>query len=238
MGVFPSDHHIGDTAAFQQTLAQAIRLTEQTHGLITLGITPTHPAIGYGYIEQGKPAGEGYAVSRFVEKPDETTAQHYLDAGSYCWNSGMFLWHTESILGELRRYVPDLLTPLEQAHQDSCIDTVFPMLTNISIDYAVLERTERAYVLPAEFGWDDLGDWLALERHLDKCLLEEHVGVDSGGNIVYTETEDDVIVTLGVKDMVIVKRGNTVFIADKHRSQDIKKVLGHERIVKSKPTAD
>ncbi len=237
MGLFPSDHRVGDVAAFHDTLRQAVTLTETTDGIVTLGIKPDRPATGYGYIEQGEPTTGGYKVARFVEKPDLASAQTYLETGRYSWNGGIFLWRVQSILDELCRYAPGLLNPLAEAHSAGRVHEVFPGLQKISIDYAVMERTQKAYMVPADFGWDDVGDWQALERLLHKdhsdtnTVVGQHIGLETSGNIIYTESEEDIVATLGVEDLVIVKRHNAVLLMRKDRVQDLKQLLADERLL-------
>jgi mannose-1-phosphate guanylyltransferase len=235
-GFFSSDHRIGDNHAFQETVRQAIALADSSQGLVTIGITPTRPATGYGYIQAGQPAGAGFAVQQFVEKPNLPRAESYLAAGNYYWNAGIFVWHSGVILSELDTHSPDLMRPLRQACCDGAVASVFPTLNKISIDYAVMEKTDKAFVVPGNFDWDDIGDWVALERLLNhseagaNTVVGTHVGLEASGNIVYTENPDDVVVTLGVENLVIVKRGNTIFLANKNSIQDIKKLLEDERL--------
>lgn len=235
-GFFSSDHRIGDNHTFQETVIQAITLADRSQGLITIGITPTRPATGYGYIQAGQPAGAGFSVQQFVEKPNLPKAESYLAAGNYYWNAGIFVWHSGVILSELDTHAPDLMRPLRQACRDGAVASVFPTLKKISIDYAVMEKTDKAYVIPGNFDWDDIGDWVALERLLNhseagaNTVVGTHVGLEASGNIIYTENPDDVVVTLGVENLVIVKRGNTIFLANKNSIQDIKKLLEDERL--------
>ena len=235
VGVFPSDHRVGDVPAFLEALQRGYSLADSTDGLVTLGIKPDRPATGYGYIERGNPVGEGFEVAHFVEKPPLEQAERYLVSGLHSWNGGIFLWRAETILNELALYAPNLYYPLETAHQAGTVPTVFPTLAKISIDYAVMEKTEMAYVVPAEFDWDDLGDWRSLERLLNRdkndlnTVVGQHVGLEATDNIIYSD-DGDMIVTLGVKDLVIVKRENTVLLVHKGRVQDIKKLLGDERL--------
>lgn len=234
-GFFSSDHRVGDEAAFQKALRAAIDLTHMADGLTTIGIKPTHPATGYGYIQAGEAAFGGYRVARFVEKPDKVRAQAYCDAGDYSWNGGIFVWHAQTILSELECHAPELLRPLRRAFGEGRVDEVFPHLKKVSIDYAVLERTDKAYVVPGDFDWDDIGDWVALERLLEgdgvNTVVGKHIGLEASGNIIYTEDAEDVVVTLGVNDLVVVKRGNTVLLLDKARVQDLKKLLADERLL-------
>jgi mannose-1-phosphate guanylyltransferase len=237
MGLFPSDHRVGNALAFQETLYRAIDLARTSEGLVTLGIEPAYPATGYGYIERGEQVAEGYKVARFVEKPNKARAEAYLKTGRYSWNGGIFLWRVETILGELERFAPELFHPLEGAIREGRVAEVFPALKKVSIDYAVLEKTDKAYVIPADFDWDDVGDWVALERLLNQgrseanTIVGKHVGLETSGNIVYTKDEEDMVVTLGVENLVIVKHGNTVLLVRKDRVQDIKKLLENEELL-------
>jgi mannose-1-phosphate guanylyltransferase len=195
LGFFASDHRIGDEPAFQAAVRSAIRLAEAEDGLVTLGITPTRPATGYGYIERGDPVPPGFRVRRFVEKPNATKAEAYLRAGAFVWNAGIFVWRSDVILRELDALAPDLMTPLRQAIDERRLAEAFPTLPATSVDYAVMERTERAFVVPVDCGWDDIGDWVALERLLQgdgladgaNTVVGKHVAFEASGNIVYTE---------------------------------------------------
>lgn len=240
MGLFASDHRVGKPEAFQALLGRAIALAQETLGIVTLGIKPSFAATGYGYIERGKALHlpefhDAYRVARFVEKPNLAKAEEYLATGHYDWNAGIFLWHVETILGELAQYSPALLQLLRQAMQAGTVADVFPTLQKISIDYAVMEKTSKAYVLQADVDWDDIGDWVALERLLEadqsiNTVVGKHIGLETSNNIIYTTDENDTVVTLGVHDLVVVKRGNTVFLVAKDRVQDIKKLLGDDRL--------
>ncbi len=243
IGIFSSDHRIGKPDAFRATVAQAINLADKTRGLITIGIEPDRPATGYGYIQAGGEVGDGFHVLKFAEKPNLEKAKSYIEEGHFSWNAGIFVWHTEAILSELDEYAPYLTQPLRDAMQvkenkQEAIERVFPSLKKISIDFAVMEHTQKAYVVPGDFDWDDIGDWVALERLLSQdksedatnTVIGQHVGLETDGNIIYTENTDDVIVTLGVKDLVVVKRGNTILLMHKDKVQDIKKLLEDDRI--------
>jgi mannose-1-phosphate guanylyltransferase len=236
MGLFTADHRVGDVVSFQEAVRRAISVTEKTRGLTTLGVKPTFPATGYGYIQAGAPIGSGFKVNRFVEKPDARTAEAYLQNGGYYWNNGIFVWHTSTILEEFAKHAPNILTPLEAAHAGGMVADVFPKIEKISIDYAVLEKTDKAYMVVADYDWDDLGDWLAVERHLGKdeanTVVGAHVGLDSQGNVIYCDDEHATIVTIGVENMIIVKRGDTVLVTRKDRAQDIKSVLQRPELAK------
>ncbi len=238
IGFFSADHRIGDPAAFATAVASACWLAQEARGLITLGITPSHPATGYGYIELGGRHGPGFEVARFVEKPTLAHAQRYLDAGTFVWNAGIFVWRSDVILDELDVHVPEVMVPLRRAVRERTVQDVFPTLPKTSIDYALMERTERAYVIPVECDWDDIGDWVALDRLLRRgvgrdatnTVVGKHVGFEAEGNIIYTDQADDVIVTVGVNDLIVVKRGNIVLLVARDRVSDIKAVLDDERL--------
>ncbi|MEA5580389.1 mannose-1-phosphate guanylyltransferase [Nodularia harveyana UHCC-0300] len=230
IGFFPSDHWIADQEAFLRTLDAATQLAASTEAIVTLGIKPTFPSTGYGYIEQGENIGRfndlpAYHVNRFTEKPNRETAETFLSTGRFSWNSGMFVFRAGVILKELYAHAPEIIEPLEQQGPD-----IYPQLLKQSIDYALMEKTNLAYVLPVEFGWDDLGDWNALERLLKKSdnpnvELATHVGLDTQGAIVYATDSEDVIVTIGLEDVVIVRDRNVTLVINKDRSQEIKQIL-------------
>jgi len=229
LGVFPSDHRVGDVARFQVAIRDAVDLARRTGGIVTLGVQPDRPATAYGYIQRGEPVLNGFRVARFVEKPDVDRARAYLAAGTYAWNAGIFVSRVEALLGELDRHAPDIVRPLDDAVAEGRVAETFPTLRRVSIDVAVLEATDNAYVLPADFAWDDIGDWQALERLLSRTdgdtAVGRHIGLGGGGNIVYSDDDDGVIVTVGIEDVVVVHRRNTVLVVPKDRVQDIKRLF-------------
>ncbi len=225
MGLFPADHYVEDAPAFHQTLGVAAAFARREDAIVTLGITPSYPATGFGYIEQGPEVADGvYRVSRFVEKPDRDTAERYLALGKFFWNAGVFISRPSVLLVELDLRAPEVLAPLREHGL-----AAYPTLPKTSFDYAVMERTDKAYVVPARFGWDDLGDWTALERLLREggknVELARHVGLDTEGAIIYATSKDEIIVTLGVRDVVIVRDGEVTLVVAKDRVQEIKRLL-------------
>jgi mannose-1-phosphate guanylyltransferase len=229
IGFFPADHWIGDEEAFQKTLKTAGQVASEEEAIVTLGITPNQPATGYGYIEQGESKGsfEGlpvYRVSRFTEKPDRDTAESFIKTGRFSWNSGMFIFRAGVVLAELQIYAPSIIKPLSEKGKEA-----YSGLEKKSIDYALMEKTQLAYVLPANFGWDDLGDWNAIERLLkgnsENVALAKHVGLDTKGAILYASDENEAIVTIGLEDIVVVRDRNVTLIVHKDRTQEIKQVL-------------
>ncbi|MEN9208221.1 MAG: sugar phosphate nucleotidyltransferase [Gloeomargarita sp. GMQP_bins_120] len=223
VGIFPADHWIPDTQAFQHTLAQAIAVATQTQSIVTLGITPTHPATGYGYIQRGEPVAEGaYRVVRFTEKPDVAQAVQFLATGEYHWNGGMFIFPAGVMWQELEQHTPQIAVPL----QDQGL-AAYPTLPKISIDYAVMEHTQRAVVVPVTFAWDDLGDWRSLERLPQRPLPVQHVDWQSQGVQVYSTDPQELVATLGLQDVVIVRHGSVTLVVAADRTQEIKKLLTH-----------
>ena len=229
VGFFPADHWIGDVAAYHETLKAAVQQAIAKPSIVTLGITPDQPATGYGYIEQGSKQGSYdrlpvYRVTRFTEKPDRTTAQSFIDTGKFSWNSGMFIFQAGVVLQELAKYSPKLLNALLEKGRDA-----YAELEKESIDYALMEKTQLAYVLPADFGWDDLGDWNGVERllkgDLDNVELGNHVSKNTKDSVIYAGDRDEVIVTIGLKDVVIVRDGKVTLVVDKNSTQDIKGVV-------------
>ncbi|WP_338730036.1 mannose-1-phosphate guanylyltransferase [Haladaptatus sp. DJG-WS-42] len=212
----PSDHHI--TGDFAETANTAARVAAETGSLVTIGIKPTRPATGYGYIEPGAAHGDYFDVASFHEKPDAETATKYVEDG-FLWNAGMFAWTPEALL---REAADTPLAPLVDNPHD--FDAVEP----VSIDYAVLERTTRATVVPATFEWDDLGAWDALGRILDS---------DEDGNAVFgdvsvVDTTDSVVVTddahvsvVGVSDLVVVSFDNRVLVVPKAKAQAVRALV-------------
>jgi mannose-1-phosphate guanylyltransferase len=237
VGFFPADHWIADQKMFEETLAAAQEVAIQQDAIVTLGIKPTHAAIGYGYIEQGDQIGvyhesyPAFRVDRFTEKPDLETAQTFVDSGRFSWNGGMFVFRASVALKEFRVHAPEILEPLEAEGV-----AAYPTIPKKSIDYALMEKTEQACVLPVSFGWDDLGDWGAIERLLKtdnpNVELAQHVGLDTQGALFYATNQDDLIVTIGLEDTVIVRDGKVTLIVKKDRTQEIKNVL---KAIQSRP---
>ena len=229
VGFFPADHWIGDCKAYENTLKAAVEQAETKPSIVTLGIEPNQPSTGYGYIEQAEEQGNFnglpvYKVSRFTEKPDTETAQKFIDTGKYSWNSGMFIFQAGVLLDELVTHAPEILNPLQEKGK-----AAYAELEKLSIDYALMEKTKLACVLPANFGWDDLGDWNGVERLLkqdrDNVELATHICHDTKDAVLYSSDEDEVIVTIGLEDVVIVRDGKVTLVVNKNRTQDIKKVV-------------
>lgn len=236
--VLAADHHIQNVATFQAAVLHAVALAEAGK-LVTFGIVPTRAETGYGYIEQGQPLPQGgMAVSRFVEKPDATTAQTYIDSGRYLWNSGMFLFGAQTYLDELAHHAPDILqacqTALAAGSQDQDFTRVgqaeFAACRDVSIDYAVMERTDHAAVVPLDAGWTDVGSWASLWAVSE----QDAEGNVMRGDVISHDTErtmvqagSRLVATLGVSDLVIVDTPDAMLVAHQSRVQDIKKIVDH-----------
>lgn len=240
MIVLPSDQFIGDVEQFRRSLAAACEAAREG-ALVTLGIQPTRPETGYGYIEVGVETGEFddqacRAVERFVEKPDAETALKYLTSGRYVWNSGIFIFTARVILNEIRKYLPRLSEALERIDQaldgpesDDVLEREYRALESVSIDYGVMEKTEAPVrVFRTDFGWSDVGSWQALHElrgtEADgngNLLLGDVLTLDAKSNLVLSQT-DRVTALLGVEGLVVVDTADALLIADRSRSQDVK----------------
>jgi mannose-1-phosphate guanylyltransferase/mannose-6-phosphate isomerase len=237
MLVLPADHLIDDEAAFREAVGQAVGLAD-AGWLVTFGIRPDYAETGYGYILRGDPLnGAGFVVRRFVEKPDRATADGYLADGGYSWNSGMFLFRASRYLAELERHAPDIAHASREAYERARADLDFTRVDadafaaspSDSIDYAVMEKTDRAAVVPVSCGWSDIGSWSALwsvaERDANDNRLDgDVIAVDSHGNLVRA-AERRLIATLGVDDLVIVDTPDATLVARKDRVQDVKTLV-------------
>lgn len=234
--VLAADHLIRDVARFHESIGHAQMLAEQNQ-LVTFGIVPTHAETGYGYIQRGEGLDDfGFRVKRFVEKPDIDTAEDYLASGGYYWNSGMFLFSAQSYLDELERFQPAMVEACRAALAGASQDLDFTRLDaeafkacpSDSIDYAVMERTEQAAVVPLEAGWSDIGSWSALwdvkEHDAQGNACHGDVMLhDSHGLMVHADHR--LVATVGVEDLVVVETKDAVLVAHKDRVQEVKKIV-------------
>lgn len=243
MLVLPSDHLIKFNAMFIDILKQAIKVAEGNKNLVTIGITPTYPETGYGYINFSNSDTEyqgAYEVVRFVEKPDVERAKQYVNSGEYLWNSGMFVWKASSILANIEKYLPDMYNGLVKISDsygtesfDETLESVFPQLKSESIDFGVMERADDIYTIPGNFGWDDVGSWLALER----INPTNEYGNMVKGDVVSINTKNSTIIggkkliaTIGLEDVIVVDTDDAILICAKDSSQDVKKVIENLKI--------
>lgn len=230
VGFFPADHRVANDERFERCLLRAADAASRHGSLVILGIEPTYPATGYGYVKRGEAVpGRGvYTVAHFAEKPDLTTAQAYLEDGQYYWNSGMLIARLESIVQEYRTHQGELLAALGAARDRASTRAAYASTEKISFDYAISEKSRRLQVVPGDFEWDDLGDWNALERlfkNENTPRLGQHVGLDTEGVLLYSTNGNDLIVTIGLEDVAIVSDKEVTLVVHKERTQDIKKIV-------------
>jgi mannose-1-phosphate guanylyltransferase len=235
MLVLPSDHLISYEKIYISTLRKAVAVAEEGKNLVTIGITPTYPETGYGYICFGDEAGNAFEVERFVEKPDLATAKSYLASGNYLWNSGMFVWKVSSIMADLKEFMPAIYEGAvrigESFGTDSFKDTLVKEFTAFepeSIDFGVMEKADNIYTIPGGFGWDDVGSWLAIERinqtdDFKNFFDGDVVAVDSKRTTVCGGKR--LVAAVGTRDIVIVDTDDVLLVCSKNNTQDIKKVI-------------
>lgn len=235
--VLAADHFIQQVDAFHSSIRAALPLADAGR-LVTFGIFPTHPEVGYGYIKKGAPVSEtnGYAVSRFVEKPNLKTATDYLESGDYFWNSGMFMLRASRYLDELMKFRPDIYEACERASASAERDMdfiridkdIFSSCPDDSIDYAVMEKTADAVMVTMAAGWSDIGSWAALwefsQKNQNNNLLKgDVVDIETNNCVVYADSR--LVTTLGIENLVIVETKDAVLIAHKEKVQDVKKIV-------------
>ena len=238
MIVAPSDHWIEDEDAFSNNVQTAFDYCESNDALMTLGITPTFPNTGYGYIEYNKSSEEDIKpVNQFREKPDYETAKSFLAQGNFLWNAGIFMWSVKSVVAAFQRNQPELYQLFESGYnvyntefEDDFIRDNYPKAENISVDYALMEKSSNVYVIPATFDWNDLGTWGSLYDKLDKDTNDNAVvnarvlAEDASGNMIRSR-KDKIVVVDGLKDYIIVDKDEVLLIFPKAKEQDIKVVL-------------
>ena len=243
MAVLPSDHYIRNRDLFYLLLRVAVDVAEEEY-LVTLGITPTYPATVYGYIQRGEPLPEkfaypAYRVLSFKEKPDETSARQMLASHDHSWNSGMFLWRTDTILREIARQMPDLYSALTQIgaawgsdEQDSLLTGLWPALRNETVDYGVMEHAEKVAVLPAGgLEWSDIGNWNSLfdvllpDKNGNIVFSGRHIPLETSSSLVYGNNDNRLIVTIGVENLIIVDTGDVLLVCRKDQAAKVRQVV-------------
>jgi mannose-1-phosphate guanylyltransferase len=246
IGMFPSDHVIGDEKSYRQILQEGIKIAAAGENIVVLGIRPTRPETGYGYIEVDSAAGGARRVRRFAEKPPAERAARFVDAGNYFWNSGMFIWSARTLTNALREHLPKTAALVEQIAKTfgtrkfaATFRRLYPKCENISIDYAVLEprsskgrQNSNIFCLLADFGWNDLGSWTALHEHhtakkqpSDGNLIasEGFFSLNAAGNYVHSPKK--FVATVGVNDLVIVETDDALLITTREHAQDVGKIV-------------
>ena len=241
MLVMPADHVISPDAVFQQAAEAAQRLLETNPNTFMLfGVRPHYPATGFGYIHRGAAisdsAVDAFRVQAFKEKPDQSTAQEYLDSGEYYWNCGIFVWRAQAILDALQQFEPEIHALLLEIaasiggeREAATLKELFPRMTSISVDYAVLERAEQVAVVEAPFDWDDVGSWYALPRLLGSdargnTVDGTHIGIDTK-NCIIRGDENHLIATLGMEDCIVVHTPDATLVARKDDENAIKELI-------------
>jgi mannose-1-phosphate guanylyltransferase len=236
-----ADYRIGKPERFRNIISEGAKFAAEGGRIVTLGLRPSRPDTGYGYIERGekavveKNAVSIYPVRSFREKPDEETAKEYCATGRFYWNSGMSLWTAATVRKNIEAHAPGIASGLEGIEEsiaeqqlESALERVYPELPKVSIDYAVMEKAENVYVTPADIEWDDVGSWLALERHRGKdaagnVVTVPHIAIDTKDCVI--TGEGGLVATLGVENLLIVRAGDVVLVADKSRDQEIKRLV-------------
>ena len=245
MIILPSDHLIKFNEIFIDTLKTALDVVEKGDNLATIGITPNYPETGYGYInftkgESFKDSTNIYEVLRFVEKPNLEKAKEYLTSGQYLWNSGMFVWKASTILKNFKEYLPEIYEGLQKIGKsintgkyEEVLKKEFLNLPSESIDYGIMEKAKSIYVIPGNFGWDDVGSWLSLER-INKTNQDGNVIT---GNVISIKTKntiiqgsDKLIATIGLEDIVVVDTDDVTLICHKNNTQEVKEVINNLKI--------
>lgn len=236
--VAPSDHFIQYEAIFVEKIRAALAYTESHEALVTLGISPTRPDTGYGYIQYGAESEKGiYKVEKFREKPNLSTAVEYLKEGNYLWNAGIFIWKAKSIIQALKQHAGSIHALFESGNtyynrpeERGFIDEQYPKAPNISIDYAIMEQADNIYTIPADFGWSDLGTWASLHESAAKdaagnVISAPQINVKDTQNSIIQINENKLAVIRGLDNFIVVDDGNALLIYPKDQEQEIKDVV-------------
>jgi mannose-1-phosphate guanylyltransferase len=246
MAVLPADHYIADGPPYQRILRAAMTLASRPGNLVVLGIPPTRPDTGFGYIERGRstkrPRGtRAYTVRRFTEKPDAAMARKYVASGKYFWNAGMFFWRVSTFFECLRRFLPQTWSSLGELQQfigtsrySRALAEIYPRLENISVDYAIMEpasrgkQPQRVFMLPAKVGWSDIGSWAAVYELLARKKTEnvfegEPFTLDAEGN--FLSSPKKFVAAIGIRDLIVVETDDALLLCRRERAQDVGKVV-------------
>ena len=236
MVITPSDAYIKNVTEFQNVLKKAVNAAEKNDTLVTIGIKPHFPATGYGYIRYDKSGTEiEKKVREFKEKPDTDTAKRFFESGEYLWNSGIFVWKISTILNKFRELLPELNNQLMQIYESMGserekqeIERIYPEMQSISIDYGIMEKTDHVVVIPAEFGWSDVGSWDTMDALYQpdengNIMIGSSLSIDSACCTGYSPNK--MLVTLGLDNVVIVDTEDAIMVCSKDRVQDIRKIV-------------
>jgi len=241
LAVLPADHVIPDARAFAAAIARAARAADRADALVTLGVEPTRPETGYGYIAVGTPAGRAHPglhrVRRFVEKPSLARARRFVRGGGFLWNAGIFVWRASTILGEIERCAPDLaraLAPLRRAPRSrAALARAYRDAPSLPIDVAVLERSARVWTLPVRFHWSDVGNWASLAEELgvargrSRVVAGDALLEDAGGNLVWGGTR--LVALLGVEGLAVIDAEDALLVTRLERAGELRRVVARLR---------
>ncbi len=239
MVVVTADHYIGQIARFQRVLRAATQVAHDGH-LVTLGITPSFPSTGYGYIRRGEllTTVDGFTVyhaRRFTEKPDASLAQAFLSSGLYSWNSGMFIWQVKSIMAEFERQMPEFYAQLDEIGRavdtprgSATLQRVWPGVEKQTIDYGIMERALDVAVIPVHIGWNDIGSWSTLMELLDadkngNVVIGDHITLETRNTLIYSAKK--LVATIGVQNLIIVETDDALLICPQDRAEQVRKVV-------------
>lgn len=235
----PSDHLITDEEGFKEVCTAALKFTSHIKALVTLGIKPTYPNTGYGYIqyEPHKVDENVYKVKTFTEKPDLELAKTFIASGDFLWNAGIFVWQVKNIIKAFEKYLPEMaeVFEAEKSHfntkqEQGAIERIYPQCVNISIDYGVMEKADNVYIIPSSFGWSDLGTWASTYDNLEKDYLGNAVAgdnvmvIDATNNMVHADNKK-LLVLQGLDEFVIVDTEDVLLICKKNKEQEIKEYV-------------
>ena len=235
----PADHLVTDDEAFKKVCTDALHFTSHIKGLVTLGIKPTHPNTGYGYIqyEQQSVSENVYKVKTFTEKPDKELAKTFIASGDFLWNAGIFVWQVKNIIKAFEKYLPEMheVFDAEKANfntkkEKQAIERLYPQCINISIDYGIMEKADNVYIIPSSFGWSDLGTWSSTYENLEKDYLGNAVAgnnvivIDGTQNMIHADNKKLVLLQ-GVDDFIIVDTKDVLLICKKDKEQEIKEYV-------------
>jgi mannose-1-phosphate guanylyltransferase len=237
--VAPSDHLILDQIGFTKVCLEALSFVNKHNAFITLGIKPTHPNTGYGYIqyEQHAVSDNVYKVKTFTEKPNLELAKTFISSGEFLWNAGIFVWQVKNIISAFEKYLPEMYDVFyaEKEHfntpqEIAALQVAYPLCTNISIDFGIMEKADNVYVIPSSFGWSDLGTWNSAYDNLEKDYLGNAV---AGGNVIVFDTHncmvhtpnEKLVVLQGIEDFIVVDTNDVLLICKKEKEQDIKEYV-------------
>jgi mannose-1-phosphate guanylyltransferase len=240
MIVAPADHLISDNIAFTKVSLEALSFVKKHNAFITLGINPTYPNTGYGYLQYEQPSVSDnvYKVKTFTEKPNLELAKTFISSGEFLWNAGIFVWQVKNIIVAFEKYLPEIYDlflsqrdKFNTPEEESALHQIYPFTTSISIDFGIMEKADNVYVIPSSFGWSDLGTWNSAYENLQKDTQANAVSgtnvmmVDTSNCIVHTP-ENKLVVLQGLNDFIVVDTGDVLLICKKDKEQEIKEFVG------------